>query len=440
MNPTLRCLPPLLLLATLSAADALPPPTQDEAALLGFANAHRSQRWQYDPVIVKLLPKNMPDGTSVLGYCKSYFKPMRQLVHSPPLAAAARALLASGANMPEGALPDAAAAQSGYPAGAKTAATIVRGAASIEAAYAGSLQFWCGTNSGRKVISFQTVLTTPWQEAGVAISRGAKGIDAVVVYGMGGAARVAGGAVYADANRDLAYDAAEGVVGVVVTCGGASMTTGPGGVWWMTLPDAGAGSVTFATAGIKATRTIEAGNDSGIFWRVPPADELKQVDTAIAAAKSAAAGRKPDSDNWPAAMVDLHMRILFLDLDSARQEQVATLIQPLADEFDSMRRRYLADLDGDAKAFSQRLNKDRTRYPGTASRWFKELQTMAALRRQVVAAGAATEPGKIPPALWEELAKARAASCDPVFRRQYEGWEQQLGPPPAAAPPKPSKR
>lgn len=439
--PTIRWLALLLLLAALRAEEALPPPTQDEAALLGFANAHRSQRWQYDPVIVRLLPKPMPDGTSVLGYCKSYFKPKQPLVHNPRLAAAARALLASGADMPEGALPDAAAARFGYPAGAKTAATIVRGAASIEAAYAGSLQFWCGTNSNRKVISFQTVLITTWQEVGIAIARGAKGIDAVMVYGMGGAPRVAGGVVYADANRDLDYDAAEGVAGIVVTCGGASMATGPGGVWWMTLPDAAAGAVAFETAGMKASRAFAEGKDNvSISWRVPPPDELKQLDAAIAAAKAAAAARKPDNDDWPAAMVDLHMRTLLPDLDSGRQEQIAALVQPLADEFDSMRRRYLGMLDGDAKAFGQQLAKDRPRYPGTAARWFKELQTMAALRRQVVAACMPAEAGKTGPALWDELDKAKAASCDPVFRRQYENWEQQLGERPAGPPPKAPKR
>lgn len=440
MHPVPRCSLPLLLLATLSAGEALPPPTLEEAALLGLTNAHRSQRWQYDPLIVKLTPKNMPDGTSVQGYCKSYFKPQPPLVHSPQLAAAARALLAAGTVMKEDSLPDAAAARFGYPASAATAATIVRGAASIEAAYANSLVYWVGSNSGRKVISFQTVLTTTWQEVGIAVARGAKGLDAVAVYGKGGP-RTAGGVVYADANRDLAYDAAEGVAGVTVTCGAASMTTGPGGVWWLGVPEA-AGTVTFASAGMQAVRPVAAGKDAAVIaWRVPPAEELKQLDAAITAAKSAAAARKPDSEDWPAAMIDLHLRTLLLDLDSARQEQIAALIQPLADEFDSMRRKYLSDLDGDAKAFGQRLAKDRGHYPGTqAARWFKELQTMAALRQQVVAACLPTAAGKTGPALWDELAKAKTASCDPVFRRQYENWLEQLGPAPAAPAGKPPKR
>jgi hypothetical protein len=214
---------------------------------------------------------------------------------------------------------------------------------------------------------------------------------------------------------------------------------------------------------VKAQRdSVPKPDNVVIDWRVPSRDVRKQVDDSLEAAKKASAARKPEAEAWPAAMVDLFMGTLLLDLDSGRQEQVNTLVQPIADEFASMRRKFLAMLDEDPKAFAKELETQRKNYPGQAVRWFKELQGMVVLRKQVVlactpaTAGKAEEPrkasgkqagkqAKMPiAALWEELAKAKQASCDPVLRRQYETWELQLPPTPeasAGAPPKePPKR
>jgi hypothetical protein len=479
-----------LFLAAMAAEDSpLPAPTAEEGALLEFVNAHRCQRFAYDPIIIRMLPKFAPSGQFLASYIREPSYPQQALVANPKLAAAARELLRSGAAMPKLGHPEAPTERFGYPAkplpplgskeanlpGAKVLVVIMRQAKSAESAYAESMMTVSeATPDGSQYLTSRRILGKPWQEVGIAIARSAQGVDVAMVYGMG-TGRVAGGMVYADANRNLRYDLGEGLAGVVVACGGSTMTTEAGGIWWASLPDASAGSVVFEVDGMKAERPYDAKPDVKaqrdsvpkpdnvvIDWRVPSRDVRKQVDDSLEAANKASAARKPEAEAWPAAMVDLFMGTLLLDLDSGRQEQVNALVQPIADEFTAMRRKFLAMLDEDPKAFAKELETQRKNYPGQAARWFKEVQSMAVLRKQVVlactpaAAGKAEEPRKVSgkqagkpakmpiAALWEELAKAKQASCDPVLRRQYESWELQLATTPeasAGAPPKePPKR
>lgn len=448
----------LLLSAMIAQEAALPDPSPEEAALLQFVNAHRTRRWQYDDDIVRMLPQFAPSGFDVAQAFTLSYEPKQALVANPQLAAAARALLTGGVGMPTAGYPDPATARFGYPgrplwpentiqrqeryAGPMTLALIMRGVKSAELGYAGSMLFQ-GETYGKAagLTSVMSIMRLPWQEVGIAIERGSQGLDVAMVYGRG-VPRKAGGVVYADANRNLRYDHGEGLAGATISCGSATMTTTAGGVWWASLPDAAAGSVTFNMAGLKAVRTYAAGTDNAVIdWRIPSADELKLVDELLVHARKAAATRKPDAESWPTPLIDLYISTLMLDLDSGRQEQLSALAQAIVDEFTSMRSKLLALLDEDPKTFAREHETLRKRYPGQAARWFKEVQEMAALRRQVVAActpettakppdpgkrAAKTEVRKPTIALPEALAKARQASCDPALRAQYDHWEQQL--------------
>jgi hypothetical protein len=453
----------LFSVALLAAEDAAQPaPTAEEGALLQFINAHRVQRWEYDRILVGMLPKTHTSGVSMAGQFRGNPYPKQALAFNPKLAAAARALLRSGATMAAQGYPEGATERFGYPAkpfpafgtkdpdprGAKVLVLIMRKATSVESAYAESMLHVGSVNAtGTPYLGLKAILLPAWQEVGIAVERGAQGLDVAMIFGMGVSARVTGGLVYADANRNLRYDPGEGLAGASVTCGGATVTTGKGGVWWASLPKADAGTVTFEADGMKAERAFPANAENAIIdWRVPTRDDLKQVDARLDAATKASAARKPEAEDWPVAMLDLYMSALLLDLDSRRSEQVNALIQPIADEFDSMRSKLLAMFDEDPKALAKELDRQRKRYPGLAARWFKELQSMAVLRKQVVAActpDATGKAAKTPVAtLAVELSKAKAASCDPVLRRQYEAWENQLATTPEAsdgAPPKEPK-
>jgi hypothetical protein len=91
-----------LFLAAMAAEDSpLPAPTAEEGALLEFVNAHRCQRFAYDPIIIRMLPKFAPSGQFLASYIREYPYPQQALVANPKLAAAARERLRSGAAMPK---------------------------------------------------------------------------------------------------------------------------------------------------------------------------------------------------------------------------------------------------------------------------------------------------------------------------------------------------
>lgn len=413
----------LLALPVILCAGEPAGPTVDEAAILVLANTHRAERGLYDNRALELVRSKQAQGSPQL--MKFYPKAslvVPQLVANPQLTAAARALLAAGTRNPENAFFDAKAAiaKEGYPGSAAAIAVFCTDQPSLEAAYASTLFRGIERKDGKTaavVPSASQLVGTTWREVGIAVTGGKGRYSLAMVFAMGSAKRHLGGVVYLDKERNLACDPGEGCPGVTVACGEASMVTGPGGVWWLPLAGEAAGEVRFTGGGVTAKRSFVAGPGNAVIdWRMPQVADQKEADRLIAAAEKAAT--QSDAEKQRPQLAALLIGMQLASLDDERQAKVDALLLPIREEFSNARGKLLAALADEPAVYKQAVADMQKSWKGVMPGWFKEAQGLGQLRQQVLAALAPKDAKPAAP-VREALAKAEAASIDPVFRKQY---------------------
>lgn len=422
---------PALLVAGEAAAPAIDP-TGDELAVLQMANQHRVDRIVgNNRVAHAILSKKISGSNAVWGQSapKGTSPP---LVLNPALVSAARALLKAGTKAPDKSVFDALPAmrEAGY-TGDKGMAVFGADAPDLASAYAMSMLNSIGTkvvnNKTNDVIAALEALKPQWREVGIAVGMAKNRPSVVIILGAGTAKRYLGGVVYADANRNLAYDAGEGKAGVVVSCGTATMTTGASGAWWLALDNEAEGAVSFTGGGYTASSPVAKGTASlSIDWRMPNAADLKTADKLIADAEKVA--KNIDMEKKRVQLAALLTGTRMAALDEARQKQVATLVEPLQGEFDLAMGKVMESLGEDPAEFKKVLTDIQKIWKSAMPAWFKEAEALSKLRQQVnkVLAAPEDQQGKLAGPVLQLVEKAKATTIDPKFLSQYNTWEEQL--------------
>lgn len=211
-------------------------------------------------------------------------------------------------------------------------------------------------------------------------------------FGRGGGRR-AGGVIYVDRNRNLAYDIGEGVGGVTLRHGEATVTSWASGAY--TLPiDTGAGTVEATFEGRRYVAPLPAGEDNvKVDWQIPQGDDIARADRLLARAERASERRKT------AACLDLHLAAAsFGGLDPERSERIRTLTASVAEDYAAARAEVLAAIaDGDEDTIDDAIDHGRDRYRGSdGADWFQAADTLARASAQVQRLEAGIAAGKTP--------------------------------------------
>jgi len=442
-----------LLPALLAAGEAAPvaDPTADEMAVVVLANRHRAERATVNNRIAEMIRTKQVSGSPAQWSHAAKGSPnLPPLVVSPALMSAARALLKDGAKPPDKEHFDATPAvkAAGYASDKPTLALFAPERPGALNAYATAVLNVVGAKAvgNQKFDEYAGLesMTPAWREIGVAAAPAGKGrLNVVIILGQGGPKRCIGGTVFVDADHDLAYDVGEGKAGITVTCGAASTTTGASGAWWLALDGEAEAKVVFSGAGFTAERPVAKGKDNvGIDWRLPNPADIKTADKLIADAEKAAKIAELDKKRVPLAALLVGTRMAALD--DARQQRVATLVEPLLGEYDLLMGKILGALGEEPADFKKTLSDAQKPWGSAMPAWFKEADAMAKLRQQVnkVLAAPEAQQGKLAPPVIKQVQKAKAETCDPKFLEQYSTWEEQLEDtlPAEAAPAAPKKK
>jgi hypothetical protein len=421
----------LLVPSVLVAGDAVAFADLDgeEMALLMRANQHRAARMEGDNAVAALIRSRIVSGNINLWSKMGAKINVPPLVLNPALTIAARSLLGGGVKPTDGKPCDAGPAlrAAGYPTPEGTMTMIGLGGSDQATAYAMALLNVVGTRENKgggafDVYAAQDGMREKWREIGVA----ANGVDAVIILGVGTAARYVGGVVYADADHDLCYGRGEGRAGVTVSCGSARMTTGPSGAWWLAVA-ADAVEVTFDGVGSTASRPIASGAGNQLLdWRVPDQADQRMVDRLIADAEKVAKSADADKRRTPLAALLVASRTAALD--DARRQRIDDLVAPVADEFETVAVRVMRALGEDPAEFRKQLADIQKTWKGAMPGWFKEAAALGKLREQVVKVQSApeTDQGGLAGPVLKQVQKAKKGSVDPMFLGQYRIWEEQL--------------
>lgn len=440
-----------LLPALLAAGEAAGPavdPTGEEMAILVMANQHRVERIMGNNRISHAIQAKKVAGSNAVWGQSAPKGTAPPLVVNPALVAAARALLKSGAKAPEKAVfdPLPAMREAGY-AGDKGMAIFGADAPDLASAYATAMLNSIGTkvvnNKTNDVIAALEALKPQWREVGIAVGMAKNRPSVVIVLSAGSAKRYVGGVVYADANRNLAYDPGEGRAGVQVSCGGASMTTGASGAWWLALDNEAEGEVAFSGGGFSSIRPLAKGpGNQTVDWRMPNAADLKTADKLIADAEKVA--KNTDMEKKRVQLAALLTGTRMAALDDARQKQVTALTEQLQGEFDMAMGKIMGALGEEPADFKKVLGDVQKIWKGAMPAWFKEAEALGKLRQQVnkVLSVPEDQQGKLAPPVIKQVQKAKAETIDPKFLEQYSTWEEQLEDvlPAEAAPAAPKKK
>lgn len=410
-------------------------PTAEELVILDLLNTHRADFIRgNNRITTAVRAKQVAANPSHWAHAANGTGKSLPLVVSPALTAAARSLLKAGTKPVEkqrfDALPAMKAA--GYANDKAGLAMFGLELPTLAIAYAAAAtNVTEETEANKQTFSKYAgieALKAEWREVGIAVGAGKAGKQSVViVLGQGTAKRHVGGIVYADANRDGEYQLGEGRAGVTVSCGGATMTTGPGGAWWLALDSDAEGQVTFTGDGHTASRPLAKGTANvGIDWRLPNAADLKTADKLIADAEKDV--KNPDLEKRRGPLAALLYGTRMAVLDDARQKKVDELVAPIRDEFDDTSRKLMAALGEEPADFKKRFSELQKRWKGGMPGWFKEADAMARLRQQVTAvqAAPADQQPKLAPAAIKSVEKALAEATDPVFLDQYRVWHEAL--------------
>lgn len=448
LRPSLLLLPLLL-----CAGEAVP--TGEEQLLLDIVNLHRADRRAVDRIIANTIYDGVVKDVSPRDWIKAgdargeadKSVPLPPVVFNPQLIAAARKLLAAGTTPPKEKAfdPTPAMREAGYGTAEKGLAMIGLDAPSLPEVYGKAAVNIVGRIDDQKNalprFAVRLALKPEWREAGIAVSKGkGSGYSAIIVFGQGTATRHIGGMVYADANRNLAYDPGEGKAGVTITVGGQTATTGAHGVWWLALPDANGGEVKMAGNGHGTAQKLEAKPVNQVFaWRLPDAADIKAADALMAAVQKAGA----DPTKLKAAQGDLLIGTLKSALDDERRAKVTALVEPIREDFVATRTKLMEQVTEEPKAYRAQVEVMRKVWYGAMPAWFKEAEGLATLYHEVVKVQRAPLESreKLAAPARKALDKAIAGNLDPVFLEQYKTWSDSLAAALAEEPPaKPKKK
>lgn len=438
----MRAILPLLCVSILLAGQAPPaadaPPSVDETVVLDLLNQFRTDpRSNHLWVDGALRRAEIPTDRSTTifwGRQKLDLRVQRQpLVFNPQLMQAARAVLAAKPR-PERLKPVDALAPikaAGYSPDAKGLALTGPDADALHLALAVALVHVVAEDaSNPKYIvpkfGLAEALLPEWREAGVAVAVSGKKYSVAIVLGQGSAKRYLGGLAYADANRNGRYDAGEGKAGVTAKIGAASVTTGPGGAWWLAQAGDDAVDVTFTGDGFTAVRAApKAAANAQIDWRLPNAADLKAADKLIEAAEK---DFKADDEGRRKAQAALLAGTRRAVLDDARTAKVATLVESIKEEYDEMMKRLLGGMSGTPDEFKSALDAAKKRWKGSFAPLFKEVEALYKLREGVNKAqtAPADQHAKLVPPLLQQIEKAMPVSCEPVLVDQLLLWREAL--------------
>ncbi len=424
MSPRPLCL--LLLLGAAALAGEPTPPTAAEAAVLANLNAHRVNPRMGGLAVLQSLRNGAVPGSNHRNMRPTIGGKTAApgLIWNPQLATAARDLL--GAPLTAGMPLDgkAAAAATGY-AGEVLAAG---GSASgeIDMAYAALFVRRIGSSTGKDpkpLYAGPPMMATRWREVGVAIRRGKPDTVLVIVLGSGPAGRLAGGIAWQDGNRNGTPDAGETRDGVTVTIGGASMITGPSGIWWLPVPDATAAEALLATTTTKSTQPVPAGKgDTVINWRMPIAADEAAADRAIAKAEQSLKAKGPDGAQADLAAVALGARVW--SLSDERQTRIAALTEPVASRLQTTIDACLEALTEDKSEFKAKLAAEQKPWGSALREWARELERLYALREQLgkIPRAPKEERPALADALMNQIESALKQPGDPAFANQLALW------------------
>lgn len=446
LRPSLLLLPLLL-----CAGEAVP--TGEEQLLLDIVNLHRADRRAVDRIIANTIYDGVVKDVSAREWIKAgdargeadKMTPLPPVVFNPQLIAAARKLLAAGTTPPKEKAFDPAPAmrEAGY-AEARGVVMIGIDAPSLPEIYGKAAVNIIGRREDKKDaqprFTVRQALNVEWREIGIAAAKGKGGYSAVFIFGPGSATRHIGGMVYADANRNLAYDPGEGKAGVTITVGGQTATTGAHGVWWLALPDANGGEVKMAGNGHGTAQKLEAKPVNQVFaWRLPDAADIKAADALMAAVQKAGA----DPAKLKAAQGDLLIGTLKSALDDERRAKVTALVEPIREDFVATRTKLMEQVTEEPKTYRAQVEVMRKVWYGAMPAWFKEAEGLATLYHEVVKVQRAPLESreKLAAPARKALDKAIAGNLDPVFLEQYKTWSDSLAAALAEEPPaKPKKK
>ncbi len=417
-------------------------PSRDELALLLLLNQHRSTPSRSTMWVGELRKAKQVECDDRTWACFHQGGSAPPLVLNPILCAVARDLLKQDVKPPEKAIYDVLPAMraAGYGNSAKAMTMFATDAPDIPLAYARTLvRIIRERDAGGfplATMAMEDVVLPDWREVGVAVG-GKDRLNAVIVLGQGTAKSHLGGAVYADADRDLVHDPGEGRAGITVSCGTVSMTTGASGAWWLAVNDAAA-EVSFAGGGFRTTRPVAQAANAIIDWRLPDPADLKAADRLIGEATKAA--KLGDVEKMRVPLAALLAGTRMSALDDARLQRIEELVAPIRGDFDSALDRIMAMLGDEPAEAKKKLADIQRAWKGAMPAWFKEADALIRMRQQVYAVLAAPEEqqAKLAQPVLRGLAKGQLDSTEPRFMAQYAQWQQQL--PAEAATEKPKKR
>ncbi len=411
-------------------------PTGDEVTIYQRLNSHRADRMRGDERLRAELGRQQVTILS-LAWTRSFFKPgnVPGLVFNPLLNQAAHEVMTAGAkplveqpNEVTGVL-----AKVGYKQTAETILLLAVDAASPQAAYDLAMAQIIGESSSPDKKATWPKYASPeihrpgLREVGIAMSGGKDHWTLVMILGSGSAKRHAGGTVYSDTNHNGMYDLDEGVSGAQVTVAGTTMTTGPGGGWWASLPTTDEVEVSFAKDAAKSSIKLDKGDKNVIAdWRMPLATDLKIADKLLVDCDKLPLAGDLDKRRKPLAALLVGTRCLALD--SERQKRIETLVAPVMSEYLAAVSTMVSLLSEEPDVFRKKFAELNKLWAGAMPTWFKDADSLYKLKQQVLAVLAATAEHReksLKPTL-KLVEKAKETSVDPAFYDQLNNMQTQL--------------
>ena len=426
----------LFISAYLAAAEpAAIEPSGDETATLIRLNQHRDSRVNGDLLIADVVRlEQIPVSATYWNLNSATTGHAPPLVFNRTLITVARSLLKQANKPVEKQRYDASAAlrAAGYAPEQGSLVMFAYDAPSLPLAYAMAM-----TNSISEVVQYLTVMRPvyssteavkpEYREAGVAVYTANGKTSLVIVLGTGAAKRYVGGIAYIDGNHDNCYAPGEGKAGVLVKSGAASITTGPSGAWWLALDTTDEADIAFSGDSFATSRrATKADANEAFAWRLPNQSDMKKADKLIADVEKDAATK--DAERKRVLLANLLTGTRLGILDDERQKKIIALVAPIREDFNDALQLVRSSLVEDPVEFKKRVGDLKKKWKGAMPSWFKEAESLALTRQQVVAflIAPVDQRVKFSAPLLKLLAKCLADSEDPAFVDQYLVWQDQI--------------
>ncbi len=199
-------------------------------------------------------------------------------------------------------------------------------------------------------------------------------------FGRSRAARLAGGVVYVDKNRNGFYDIGEGRGGIQISASdGSSVTTWKSGAYTLKL-NSTAALILKAELGSQSTsKNFEAGKTNVKFdWIIPEEAELEMADKLLLTARTSK-DQDPKGKAHFKALIALYMGTEGIALDTARRKEIDTFTKEVGPNLKAAKKTIMDALgDLDLPKFQKTLRTTKKPYSGTsAEAWFKEAEMIA---------------------------------------------------------------